>query len=206
MFGVFGRFRRNSKQLDQSNDDSLGDTIPTKYQFFMEFPVKGKLEQVESLLLSFGAKTLSEEIRSASTVSSLSSNSASTYDLPRREKSLKGEDSMLDTSRQRKTTLPPPACCVAVPMFLEEETPPLKIDQQSPTLFRALFSCCSPDTLDTEPTYSVAPTAGFSDKSLFGFSDTDGEGEGEEVSNKVAKKNGGLRAWRQRSTKRQEVF
>jgi hypothetical protein len=203
MFGVFGRFRRNSKQLQQSNDDSIGDTIPTKHQFFMELPVKRQLEPVESLLLSFGSRRLSERIRSTSTVSSLSSNSVSTFDLPRREKSLKGEDSQRQTTCQ--TTSPPLACCAPLPMFLEEETPPLKNDQHAPTLWKALFSCCSPDALNAEATYSVAQTAGCSDKSLFGYFDTDEEGEAE-ASNKVARKKGGLRAWRQRGTKKQEVF
>jgi hypothetical protein len=203
MAGVFGRFRRNSKQLDQSKDDSLGDTIPTKHQFFMELPVKRKPEPVESLLLSFGSSLHREGISSASTVSSLSSNSVSVYDLPRREKSLEGADSTFDTSRQPKTTSL--SCCIASPTCLEEEAPPLKNAQHAPTLWNTLFSCCSPEALDTEPTYSVTQTAGLSDKSLFGFFETDDEGEEGEVSNKVAKKKGGFRAWRQRVTKNQEV-
>jgi hypothetical protein len=200
MLGFFGRFRRNGKQLQQGNDDSIGDTIPTKHQFFMELPVKRQLEPVERMLLPFGPRTLGEGIRSTSTVSSLSSNSVSTSDLPRQKKLLKGEDS------QCQTTSPPLACCTPLPMFLEEKTPLLKNDQHAPTLWKALFSCCSPDALDAEANYSVTQTAGCSDKTFFGYFDTDEDGEVAEASNKVARKWGGLRAWRQRSTKKQQVF
>lgn len=198
MFGVFGRFRRSKKDALSSEgqkDDSFGETIPPEKQFFMELPVKRELQPVESLLLSLGASIQTDGIRSASTISSLSSNSESACDLPRRNKALDSKDTPYETPSSKGTSSP---LAWFAPSLFEEEAPPLKNANHVSTFWQTWLSCCAHDALDTEPTYSVAPT----DKSLFGFFESDDEGE---ASNKVAKKKGGFNGWRQRLTKTQEA-
>ena len=180
-------------------DDSFGETLQTKDQFFMELPVKRELQPMESLLSSLGANLQTGGIRSASTVSSLSSNSASTCDLPRRNKSLDSKDDAdypYATHHHHLSSKGPssPLAWLAPSLFEEEVAgEPLKNPKHTPTFWQTLFSCCSHDAvLDVDPTYSVAPT----EKSLFGFFDSNDEQDEVDASNKVAKKRGGFILWR----------
>lgn len=201
VFHVLGKLRRNrsSKQelppeIEQkkTNDTSLGDTIPTKHQFYLETPVKTKApESVEKLLLSFGHSP-GEGIRTSSSVSSLSSNSVSTYDLPRR----KSIEDMDDDSAASTRAAHPLAMCA--PQYFEPVAPPLKDAKHVPTFWSTFFECCHP-VLEVEPTYSAAPT----DKTMFGrfLSDDEEEEEGRDdgETNEVAKKRGVFRAWTKKS-------
>jgi hypothetical protein len=198
VFQVFNKLRRShSKQAEierkKTNDTSLGDTIPTKHQFYLETPVKQKPppEAVEKILLSFGHAP-GEGIRSSSTVSSLSSNSASTYDLPRR-KSIE-EDSNDDASSTRAAH--PLTMCA--PQYFESAAPPLEDAKHVPSTFWSIFfECCHP-SLEAEPTYQSsvgAPT----DKTLFGrFLPQEDRDDGE-TNEQVLKRRGVFRAWTRKS-------
>ena len=187
-FNVFGKLRRNKVpdlERKKTNDTSLGDTIPTKHQFYLETPVKKAPEAVEKILLSFGHAP-GEGIRTSSTVSSLSSNSASTFDLPRRKSTEDADETSAGTTRAAH----PLAMCA--PAYFEPAAPPLKDAKHVPSLWNTCLQCCHP-MLDMEPTYSAAPT----DKTLFGrFLETEEEEELDDgETNEVAKKRA-FRSWR----------
>lgn len=194
MVSIFGKFRRNKQEKASSAegeklDDSFGETIPTKDQFFMELPVKRELEPVESLLLSLGASIQTDGIRSASTISSLSSNSASTCDLPRRQRDADAADPYEKHLASKGPSSP--LAWFAPSLFEEEAAPPLKNAKHVPSFWQTWLSCCAHDAVVDD---SVAPT----EISLFGFFGSDDEGDEAEASNKVAKKRGGFNVWRAR--------
>lgn len=181
------RSKQYPQEIERKNtkDTSLGDTIPTKHQFYLETPVKERApESVEKLLLSFGHAP-GEGIRTSSSVSSLSSNSASTYDLPRR-KSIEASDQ--DSADTAKAAHPLALCA---PHYFEQPAPPLKDAQFVPSFWSTFFECCHP-VLEAEPTYSAAPT----DKTLLGRFLAEEISEDVETNEVVAKnKRGIFRGW-----------
>lgn len=198
MFGVLTRFRRNNnkklEEVDPKCEQSIGDTLPLKHQFMMEVPIKKNPHTVESLLLSFGSGVRSEGIRSASSVSTLSSNSTATYELPRRDKS--SED---DTASDGAPRGGPLALSLCSPVFYEEEAPPLKDAQYVPTFWSTWFGCCSPSDILPSPELACSSDTR-TEKTTFGFWYSDEKISGEDTSIKVAKKRAGIIAWKQRRT------
>lgn len=198
VFQVLGKLRRSHlKQPEierkQTYDTSLGDTIPTKHQFYLETPVKQKAppESVEKILLSFGHAP-GEGIRTSSSVSSISSNSASTFDLPRRKSVDEDEEDDADSTRAAH----PFAMCT--PQYFEPAAPPLKDAKHVPaTFWSTFFECCHP-VLHAEPTYQSsieAPT----DQSLFGRFLPEEDRDDGETNVQVMKKRGMFRAWTRKS-------
>jgi len=195
VFNVFGKLRRNKHQPREIEekatiDTSIGDTIPTKHQFYLETRVKKAPEPVEKLLLSFG-QSPGDGIRTSSSVSSLSSNSASTYDLPRR-KSIEDTD---DDSTVTARAAYPLAICA--PQYFELAAPPLKDAKYVPTVWSTLFECCHPSVLQVEPTYSVART----DETKMGrflASEDPEDPEDWETNEVVGRKKGIFRGWKGR--------
>lgn len=170
-----------------TNETSLGDTIPTKQQFYLETPKKKKTsEPVEKLLLSFGHSP-GEGIRTSSTVSSLSSNSASTYDLPRR----RSIDEADDDEDSVETVRPAFPLAVCAPQYFEPAAPPLQDAKHVPSFWSTLFECCHP-VLEAEPACTSVPTDG-SAMGRFLKVEEFNDWETNEV---VARKRGLFRGWK----------